>query len=546
MPTVAPPFDTPLYTSALGYPPKMPIYKQISGELKTHVNSCIHKLADRDTLSMASNELESIARALPSDGFGPFLNCLSATDSSEKSPVRRQCVRLLSVLSAAHGDALSPHLSRMVSSVLRRLRDPDSAVQSACVDAISSITTHVNSPPFTVILKPLVDTLFHEQDFKAQIGASLCLSAAVEAAPEADLAELKKLLPRVLKLVKNDSFKAKHSLMLLIGSILSTECVKSKSLLSSVVSTAVEFLSSEDWATRKAAAEVLEKVAAAEIYLAAEFKGSCVAALDSKRFDKVKLVRETMNRALEMWKDLPEISEGGSSPNVQSDTSSAAYSPNLLSPYRGNVAPETPQPKQKAPNRSTPSSCSSNSSRKSIEDSKTCISSENKLNLRKISRSRVVPFNSNDSSNMGDEFAIKGSFENEKEFENLSLIRRQLVQIENQQSNLLDLLQKFMGSSMKGMSSLEKRVDGLERVLDEISQDYAIPSRRMSGTESGGNTCCMIPGTEFLSPKFWRKAEGQTLDFKPHSSPFRNNLSLNGAGRKDASLERSKVESPRN
>lgn len=85
---------------------------------------------------------------------------------------------------------------------------------------------------------------------------------------------------------------------------------------------------------------------------------------------------------------------------------------------------------------------------------------------------------------------------------------------------------------MKGMSSLEKRVDGLERVLDEISQDFAIPSgrNRMSGTGNGGNTCCMIPGTEFLSPKFWRKAEAQTLNSK---------LSLNGTGS-------CKDETPRN
>lgn len=77
-------------------------------------------------------------------------------------------------------------------------------------------------------------------------------------------------------------------MLLLIGSILGTECIKSKNLLNAVVSTAIEFLSSEDWATRKAAAEVLKKVAAAERFLAAEFKGSCVGVLEIKRFDKVR------------------------------------------------------------------------------------------------------------------------------------------------------------------------------------------------------------------------------------------------------------------
>lgn len=127
---------------------------------------------------------------------------------------------------------------------------------------------------------------------------------------------------------------------------------------------------------------------------------------------------------------------------VQSETSSAGYSPVLLSPYHDNVTPETPQPRQKAPNRSPASSVSfTNSTRKSFsgnENGKPCV---NKLNFRKISRSQVVPFNGNDGSNVADEFAPEGTFENQKEFENLSLIRRQLMQIENQQSNLLDLLQ---------------------------------------------------------------------------------------------------------
>ncbi|KAI3467442.1 hypothetical protein Pfo_024105 [Paulownia fortunei] len=524
----------------------MAITKQTSGELKTRVNSCLNKLSDRDTLSMAANELEIIARTLPNDAFAPFLNCLSATDSSEKSPVRRQCVRLLSVLSAAHGDALSPHLSRMISAVLRRLRDPDSAVRAACIDAVSSITIHVNSPPFTVILKPLVDALFHEQDLNAQIGASLCLSAAVEAAPEPDAAELRKLLPKVLKLVKSDCCKAKPALLLFIGSIVSAGCVKSKSLLSSVVLTAVEFLSSEDWAARKAAAEVLEKVAVAERNLAAEFKGSCVAALESRRFDKVKLVRERMNRALEVWKYLPGLSEDVPSPK---DTSSGGHSPVLLSRSPGNMGLETPQPRKMVPTRSPASSCSSTtSSQKSTignEDIKSCISSASKLHLKKNFRSRVVPFNCNESSTLADGYAIKDNFENHQEFQDLSLIRKQLLQIENQQSNLLDLLQRFIGSSQKGLSSLEKRVDGLEKVLDEMSQDFAISTRRISGTDSGGNTCCMIPGAEFLSPKFWRKAEGQTVNSKMYSS-FRNQ-SLHGMSHKDnTSAEISKLDSPRN
>ncbi|XP_073130627.1 TORTIFOLIA1-like protein 4 [Henckelia pumila] len=461
----------------------MGLSNQPSGSLKTRVNICLNKLSDRDTLSMAANELEGIARALPTGDFVPFLNCLSTTDSSEKSPVRRQCVRVLSILSAAHGDALSPHVSRMVSAVLRRLRDPDSAVRAACVDAISSITTHVTQTPFSVILKPLADALFQEQDSNAQMGVALCASAAVDAAREADGSELRKLLPRALKLIKKDCFKAKPSLLVLIGSIVNTSCVKNKSLLSSLVSTAVEFLSSEDWAARKAAAEVLEKAAAtADRDLAAEFKGSCVAALESKRFDKVKVVRETMNQALERWKDVPDVLEEVTSPKGSS-SSSSGYSPVLLS--RSSSADGglvSPQLRKVTRMKSPVSSCSSTgSSHKSIvrsdKEKKPYTSKPNMPELRKNFRSRVVPFdyNSEDLDLGYGDSSIQEKLGSQTELEDLSLICDQLLQIEYQQSTLLDVLQKFIGSSQKGMNSLEKRVEGLEKVVDEMSQDLAIP-----------------------------------------------------------------------
>ncbi|XP_022843085.1 TORTIFOLIA1-like protein 3, partial [Olea europaea var. sylvestris] len=96
----------------------------------------------------------------------------------------------------------------------------------------------------------------------------------------------------------------------------------------------------------------------------------------------------------------------------------------------------------------------------------------------------------------------------QRECEDLSLIRKQLVQIENQQSNLLDILQKFIGSSHIGMRSLETRVHGLELALDEISFDLAVSTGRMSRNAAGA-TCCKLPGAEFLSSKLWKKRVGR-------------------------------------
>lgn len=66
-----------------------------------------------------------------------------------------------------------------------------------------------------------------------------------------------------------------------------------------------------------------------------------------------------------------------------------------------------------------------------------------------------------------------------------------------------------MGSSQNGIMSLETRVNGLERALDEIMYDLDISPGRVSPKESSENTCCKLPGADFLSPKYWRKSEGR-------------------------------------
>nr|GLL25019.1 uncharacterized protein LOC109163885 isoform X1 [Ipomoea trifida] len=100
--------------------------------------------------------------------------------------------------------------------------------------------TQITKPPFSSNVKPFVDSIFHEQDHNSQIGASLCLAAAIEATPDPDPAELRKLLPKLYKLVKNDCFKAKPSLLSLIGSIVSVGGAANRTVLNGLVSTLVD------------------------------------------------------------------------------------------------------------------------------------------------------------------------------------------------------------------------------------------------------------------------------------------------------------------
>ncbi|KAK8655380.1 hypothetical protein V6N13_107960 [Hibiscus sabdariffa] len=527
-------------------------------DLRQRVFTCLNKLADRDTLALASSELESIARNLTADSISPFLNCLHNTDSSAKSPVRRQCVLLLTLMSHSHGNVLSPHLSKMISTLARRLRDPDSAVRSACVEATAAMSSHITKPPFSVLSKPLIEILVVEQDVNSQIGAAMCLSAAIEASPDPETEQLKKVLPKLGKLVRSRSFKAKAAVFGVIGSVASVGGAGSKGVLDWLVPCVVESLSSEDWGTRKAAAEALGKVAMAEKELATEYKAACVTALENKRFDKVKIVRETMNRSLDFWKGVSGVCEEASTP--QSDSSSVDNGgvgcfPSVAKSI-DDVDFRTPQSKKVVPtSRSPPSDASNASTAKKetplksnnrngntlisgkldrskpsnckieISEPKSLFSDDDNVKksvpfvkvhgetVKKFgglrSGSRVLPFHDDENLDVGDKNAFLDVDENPKDMEDLSLIREQLAQIEDQQSNLLNLLQKFIGSSQSGINSLETRVNGLEMALDEISYDLAISSGRIPNMDSPDNTCCKLPGAEFLSPKFWRKSDGR-------------------------------------
>ncbi|XP_028767614.1 TORTIFOLIA1-like protein 4 [Neltuma alba] len=567
--------------------------------LKKRVIACLNKLSDRDTLAVAVAELESIACTLSHDTFSTFLSCIHNTDSSSKSLVRKQCVHLLTVLSHFHGDALSPFLSKMISTVLRRLRDPDSAVRSACVDAIAAMSSRITKPPFlTGFLKPFMETLTQEQDANSQMGAALCLAAAIESAPEPDVEALKKsALPRLGKLLKNEVCKAKAALLVLIGSVVGVGGASNHVVLNWLVPCLVEFLSNEDWTVRKAAAEALGKVALVERDLASQHKELCMSSLQNRRFDKIKVVRDTMNRAMEMWKEVTDSTKDDSAPATparysdgpdygkeQRSVKSSVDSSLKSAQPRKIISTNKPLPcevsfvstaKRKSFRKSKDKKLNSVISREldhelfdrkfetpdsnsfplnmkreddikrcGLEVSKPCLSQNcenprtearralfSKKSDEKVHKSgglrsgfRVVPCCEDDiphSQFMLDN-NVNEACENPQDVETLSLIREQLNQIENQQSNLLNLVQRFIGSSQSGMNSLETRVRGLETALDEISHDLAVSRGRLSKTDAAEDMCCKLPGSEFLSSKFWKKTEGRCSTPRLYS---RNKLS---------------------
>ncbi|XP_078180723.1 microtubule-associated protein TORTIFOLIA1-like isoform X4 [Carex rostrata] len=79
--------------------------------------------------------------------------------------------------------------------------------------------------------------------------------------------------------------------------------------------------------------------------------------------------------------------------------------------------------------------------------------------------------------------AAEGSFGNNKG--NWMAIQKQLVHLERQQASLMNMLQDFMGGSHDSMVTLENRVRGLERIVEDMARDLSISSVRRSAPGGG-------------------------------------------------------------
>ncbi|CAK9179621.1 unnamed protein product, partial [Ilex paraguariensis] len=72
-----------------------------------------------------------------------------------------------------------------------------------------------------------------------------------------------------------------------------------------------------------------------------------------------------------------------------------------------------------------------------------------------------------------------GAFSRQRDIDDRS--ERQLLQLERQQAHLMNMLQDFMGGSHDSMVTLENRVWGLERVVEDMARDLSMSASRRGG-----------------------------------------------------------------
>ncbi|GER54876.1 potyviral helper component protease-interacting protein 2 [Striga asiatica] len=527
-------------------------------ELKQRILTSLSKLSDRDTHQIALDDLEKIILSLSTDAVSMLLNCLYDAAADPKPPVKKEGVRLLAVLCAVHTDPASTHLTKIIAHIVRRLKDSDSQIREACCDAIGSLAGLYLKPGggggdgvVSLFVKPLFEVM-NENNKAAQGGAALCLAKMVECASDPPLTTFQKLCTRVCKYLNSPNFTAKASLLQVVSSLSQVGAIAPQSL-EPLLQSIHECLSSSDWATRKAAADILIVISSNTSNITAEVAASTVNALEASRFDKVKPVRESMTEALQLWKkiagkgdgssdenkasshdddnseyadpsdrkELPSSGDRGSAKSVKhsprgsspTDPNSKGKGNNILDKAVGILKKKAPgltdkelNPEffQKLETRVSddlpvevvlPRRCANPSNPQNEEKLQSnadpnrtrlnCQAGDGAIKTRheNVERRAIGDYNQRDPSNTYPDFSRTPGqpegFMNNKG--NWMAIQRQLLQLERQQAHLMNMLQEFMGGSHDGMLTLEDRVRGLERVVEDMARDLSKSSGRMTG-----------------------------------------------------------------
>ncbi|KAK0572113.1 hypothetical protein LWI29_026351 [Acer saccharum] len=589
--------------------------QQVTFELKHKVILALNKLADRDTYQLGVDELDKIAECLTPDKIAPFISCILDTDSEQKSAVRKESIRLMGTLARFHQALIAPHLSKMVASIVKRLKDSDSVVRDACVETMGILASKLSNhgdeahAVFVALVRPLFEAL-GEQNKQAQSGTALCLARVVDNTHHPPVSVLQRMLTRTIKLLKNPHFMAKPAVIELNRSIIQAGGAATQNVLSAAIASIQEALKNSDWTTRKAASVALGEIASSGGSFLGTFKASCIRSLESCRFDKVKPVRETVLHVLQYWRslpgpDTPEPSETGSSikenfcrgdfSSLTSPSDSGRKDTTLKKVVRDSVKQRIPLSARKVcqnyagnlqyseaddwqveiaipkthngsladlHNEESEGSCvtktlermsadvistqdieheympmddkqecssvsnlaTENFKTKFVTVSHECpedgglenlmgrnqcfraedISSEEQLYSDKIQDRRSLDSTvTESSSHTGHGYCSQMANE-------MACIRKQLLEIENKQSNLMDVLQVFSTSIMGNLSMLQSKVLGLEHVVDRMAQDLAYGGRNSDSVSSK----LIKQGQNFSSPRLSTCSSRPSVDIR--------------------------------
>ena len=336
--------------------------------LKNKTLQALTRLGDRDTQRVAVKELERLAtNAREPDHVTTIVSCLcEELVAAPKASARREILRLFDRVCALQGKSALVHLPRMVSSVCRRFKDPDSNVSDACVDTMGSLAEFtcrlppridktVATGPDSIganFLRPILDVLHETNSKQAQDTACRSMARVIRrCGPGRGNADAPagnnwypdggagKLAARLARASELPNFHAKPALLHALTALFAAAGGQCGAHLPAVLGVSpstggdddferspakfggggvLAALRSDEWPTRRAAAEALSALLYAlgplldNSHVTLTPLGTAIErALEDGRHDKVKPARDAIASALALARELRNFREKG-------------------------------------------------------------------------------------------------------------------------------------------------------------------------------------------------------------------------------------------
>ncbi|KAK9072279.1 hypothetical protein SSX86_008712 [Deinandra increscens subsp. villosa] len=482
-------------------------------QLRQRILNSLSKLSDRDTHQIAVDDLETLIKTLSPDSISIVLNSLydATSDTTVNKPaVKKEAIRLLSFVCATHIHSTTTHLKKIITHIVKRVKDSDSGVKDSCCESIGHLSFLYlkgggENQLVSLFVKPLFEAM-NGQDKGVQSGAAMCMGRMVEMASDPPVLSFQKLCSRICKFLNSPNFLANAALLPVVSSLSQVGAISSQSwepLLQSIH----DCLSSVDWSTRKAAADTLNALALNSSNLIREKPTSTITILEACRFDKIKPVRDSVTEALQLWKFITGDHEDRKTHGQSQDSEPATIRKNLpklddkrvLTPVQNgqtkgqNVSEKSTGTKKKGPPLSDKELNPEFFQRllRRVSGEVEVVVNRGFVNSLNEEEAEIIDDNdaekSKSKSNHPDgqvnlqecrlEIGGGGPLSTRREFDtkgNLLGIQRQLLHLERQQARLMNMLQDFKGGSRDGMVTLENRVWGLERIVDNMARNLSV------------------------------------------------------------------------
>ncbi|GJY85510.1 microtubule-associated protein tortifolia1-like protein [Tanacetum coccineum] len=513
-------------------------------ELKQTTLNSLTKLSDKDTHHIALLELQEIIKTLSQDTISIFLNTLYSTTTittiSTKPLLKKEAIKLFSLLSDTHCDLTVTHLKKIVSCIVKCLNDPDSGVKEACIDAIGALSGVYlrggdgSGGLVNWFVKPLFDAM-NEQNKWVQSGAALCLGKMVEmCSDDPPVFVFMKMCGRIVKFLNSPNFLANGALLPVVSSLSQAGAI-SPQYLDPLLKSIHDCLGSSDWSTRKAAADTLNALALHSSKLIVENTTSTITILEACRFDKIKPVRDSITEALLLWKFIAEDRKDQKTPapvqNSVPPKIPVKLNPGKDSQTKGqNIFDKSTATKKKGPPLSDKELNPEFFQRieRRVSGEVEVVVNGNLQNEEEpvvIDNDAVEKSKSDESCKPDAEINLQdrgleqgggGRFSRRREVDNNGSwlgIQRQLLQLERQQAHIMNMLQDFKGGSRDGMVTLENRVWGLERVVEDMARNLSMSMNNLK------TSCYINQAFEESSGRSMSKYNGFS-DYKSRGSSW--------------------------